>query len=108
MLAESYVVTARAKGLREMAVVGRHVMKNALIPVITVIGLQTGWLLNGAVLVEVVFGWPGLGRYTVDSIASVDFPAVMGVTLLIAVAFTLINLLVDIAYGLVDPRIRMQ
>ena len=103
---EDYVRTARAKGLTEQAVVSRHVLKNAIIPVITMLGIQFGYLLGGTIVVEVVFGWPGIGQYAIGSITSVDFPAIMSVTVVISVFFVLTNLLVDILYFYVDPRLR--
>jgi peptide/nickel transport system permease protein len=105
VLGADFVRTARAKGLRERAVIYRHALHNAALPVLTTFGTQIGFLLGGAILVEVIFQWPGMGRYAVSSITSVDFPAIMGVTLASATTFVLINLLVDLAYMLVDPRI---
>lgn len=101
-----YIRTARAKGLAEKVVITRHALKNALIPVVTVIGLQTGTLLGGAVLTEIVFAWPGIGRLLVEAILSRDYPVVQGVVLLVATTFILINLIVDIIYSYLDPRIR--
>jgi len=101
-----YIRTARAKGLTEKMVISRHALKNALIPVVTVIGLQTGTLLGGAVLTEIVFAWPGIGRLLVESILSRDYPVVQGVVLLVATLFIFINLIVDIIYSYLDPRIR--
>ncbi len=106
VLAHDYVRTARAKGLREGRVVNRHALRNALLPVITVVGLQFGFLLGGAITTEVVFAWPGAGRLIVDAIRQRDFPIVQGGVLLIAASFVLINLLVDLSYALLDPRIR--
>ena len=103
-----YVRTARAKGLAERLVVGRHALKNALIPVVTVIGLQMGLLLGGAVLTEIVFAWPGVGRLLVDGILARDYPVIQGVVLVIAAMFILVNLVVDIIYVYLDPRIRYQ
>lgn len=103
---QEYVQTARAKGLRDRAVLVQHALKNALIPVITVVGLQVGQLLSGAVLTETVFAWPGIGRFLVDSIEARDFPIVQGGVLLTAVTFVVVNLIVDLLYGVVDPRIR--
>ena len=105
-LAEDYVRTARAKGLSERQVVVGHALKNALIPVVTVIGLQLGTLIGGAVITEYVFALPGVGRLVVDAVFARDYPLVQGVVLLIAVGFILSNLLVDLLYGWVDPRIR--
>jgi ABC-type dipeptide/oligopeptide/nickel transport system permease component len=105
-LDEDYIQTARAKGLHERVVITRHALKNALIPVLTVVGLQFGTLLGGAVLTETVFNLPGLGRLLVDSINYQDYPVIQGCVLLICFVFIVINLLVDISYALVDPRIR--
>jgi hypothetical protein len=105
VLGQDYVRTARAKGLGGWAVVVRHALKNALIPVITIFGLQFGNLLAGAVIVETVFSRPGLGRLLVGGILAKDFPLVQGTVLFVATTYVLINVLVDIAYGLVDPRI---
>jgi peptide/nickel transport system permease protein len=106
VLGQDYVRTARSKGLAEAAVVWRHALRNALIPTVTIVGLQFGYMLGGAVLVEVVFAWPGLGRYLVQSIASRDYPAVQGVVLVVTAGYVLVNLLVDLACGALDPRIR--
>ena len=107
VLGQDYVRTARAKGLAWWGVVVRHALKNALIPVITIFGLQFGNLLAGAVIVETVFSRPGLGRVIVGAILAKDFPLVQGAVLFVASAYVVINALVDIAYGLVDPRIRV-
>ena len=104
-LSQPYVRTARAKGLREKRVVLRHAFRNALIPVVTMLGIQIGFLLSGAVLVEVVFTWPGLGRYAVESVLSFDFYAVIGAALVIAVIFVVSNTIVDLLYMQLDPRI---
>ncbi|MBI4575902.1 MAG: ABC transporter permease [Planctomycetes bacterium] len=101
-----FVRTARAKGLPARAVVLRHVLPNALIPVVTIAGLQFGYLLGGAVLTETVFSWPGLGTYTYDAIANKDLPAIQGVVLLFAVVFVAVNTAVDLAYAALDPRVR--
>ncbi len=106
VLRQDYIRTARAKGVPELRVLRRHALRNALIPVLTVIGLQFGELLGGAVLTETVFGWPGIGRLLVDSIFSRDYPMVQGIVLVFAFLFALVNLLVDLLYGLLDPRIR--
>jgi len=105
-LAEDYVRTARAKGLSEARVVRRHVLRNALIPVVTVLGLQLGTLVGGAVITEYVFALPGVGRLVVDAVFARDYPLVQGVVLLIALAFIVCNLVVDVLYGWIDPRIR--
>lgn len=108
VIRQDYIRTARAKGQIERLVVNRHALKNALIPIITVIGLQFGGLLGGAVLTESVFSIPGVGRLMVDAIAMRDFPVVQGGVLFIALTFSVVNLAVDILYGFVDPRIKSQ
>jgi peptide/nickel transport system permease protein len=105
-LGEDYVRTARAKGLSEGVIVRRHAYRNALIPVLTVIGLEFGALLGGAVVTERVFSWPGVGKLTVDAIAARDYQVTQGVVLLIGVVFVVLNLAVDVIYAVVDPRIR--
>ncbi|HOE35500.1 MAG: ABC transporter permease [Chloroflexi bacterium] len=105
VLQEDYIRTASAKGLSERVVLYRHALKNAFLPVITIIGIQAGSLLAGAVLTETIFSWPGIGKWVYDSILGRDYPIVQGVTLLIAIIFLLVNLLVDISYALLDPRI---
>jgi peptide/nickel transport system permease protein len=105
-LGKDYVTTARAKGLPERVVVKRHVRRNALIPIITITGLQLGTLLSGAVLTERVFSWPGLGTYMVDAALRVNHSVLMGCMLLFVVIFVLVNLIVDMLYGVIDPRIR--
>ena len=105
-LTEDYVRTARAKGLSEWRVMRGHVLRNALIPVVTVLGLQLGTLIGGAVITEYVFALPGVGRLVVDAVFARDYPLVQGVVLLIAVGFIVSNLLVDLLYGLIDPRLR--
>jgi len=106
VLRQDYVRTARAKGVAEHRVVLRHALRNALLPTVTVIGLAYGSLLSGAVLTETIFSWPGLGRYATNSVTSVDIPAVLGVTLVIAVIYSVANLVVDILYAYLDPQIR--
>ena len=103
---QDYIQTARAKGLREHSVIYKHALRNALIPTLTVIGLSYGELLGGAVATELIFAWPGMAHYVVGSMRTLDFPAVMGVTLVIALVYILVNLLVDISYAFIDPRIR--
>jgi len=105
---QDYIRTARAKGLMERVVLVRHALKNALIPVATVVGIEFGYLLGGAVITETVFSRPGLGRLLVTSINSRDFPVVQGTLMLLAGSFVLVNLLVDILYGFLDPRIRYE
>ena len=106
VLGEDYVRTARAKGLSAMRVIGLHALRNALIPVITTIGLQVGVLLAGAILTETIFSWPGIGKWMVDSIFRRDYPSVQGGLLMIAGIVMLVNLIVDLLYGLINPRIR--
>ena len=103
-----YIRTARAKGLQEIRVIIHHALRNALIPVVTSVGLQFGFALSGAVLVETVFSWPGIGRLLVDSIKLKDTPLVLGVVVFMAVSFTIINLVIDILYAFLDPRIKTQ
>ena len=105
VLGQDYLRTARAKGLEDRLVVVRHALKNALIPIVTAIGLQFGSLISGAFLTETVFGRPGLGRYVVAAIGARDYPAIQGTVLVVAIGFVLINLLVDVAYAAIDPRI---
>ncbi|MDA8441629.1 MAG: ABC transporter permease [Peptococcaceae bacterium] len=105
-LQQDFIRTARAKGISESRVIYKHALRNGLIPIITVIGLQLGSLLGGAVLTETVFSWPGIGAYTVACILKSDFPVVQGVVLLVAAIFVLVNLCVDVIYGLLDPRIK--
>ena len=104
-LDQDYIRTARAKGLRRRRVVYRHALRNALIPTTTLMGLQVGNLLGGAFLVEIVFSWPGIGFYSVQAIRAFDYAAIMGVTIIIAVAYTMVNLVVDVLYVVLDPRI---
>ncbi len=106
VLSRDYVRTARAKGLRGLNVVYRHALKNALLPVITVVGVQFGALLGGAIVIEVVFSWPGVGRLIVNAISQRDFPVVQGSVLMLAIVFATVNLVVDLSYSLVNPRIR--
>lgn len=108
VLGRQYVRTARAKGLAEWAVVLRHALRNALIPVVTVIGLQFGTLLGGTVIIEQIFALPGIGRYALEGINLRDYPVVQGAVLAIALSFTLVNLFVDMCYGFLDPRIRYE
>jgi len=105
-LQQDYVLTERALGLPKRLILFKYVFKNAFISTLTVIGLYFGWLLSGSVLVETIFDWPGIGLYATTSIISLDFQPIMGVTLIIGVTFMLVNLTVDLLYGLFDPRIR--
>ncbi len=108
VLGQDFVRTARAKGLRDRIVVIRHVLRNALVPVITIIGIQFGALLGGAVIVESVFSRPGLGRYTVTAIEQRDFPQIQGIVLFAAAIYVFVNLAVDLTYAVIDPRIRYR
>ncbi len=105
-LSQDYIRTARAKGIIEGKVIRKHALSNALIPIVTVIGIQLGSLMGGAVLTETVFAWPGIGKYTVEAIMKSDFPIVQGVVLLVAFIFVMMNLIVDIIYAFLDPRIK--
>ena len=108
VLRQDYVRTARAKGLREAVVVGRHALRNALVPVVTVVGVQVGLLIGGSVITETVFAYPGVGQLVVSAIAARDTPLVQGCVLVTASGFILVNLLVDVSYVLIDPRIRLS
>jgi ABC-type dipeptide/oligopeptide/nickel transport system permease component len=107
-LSSDYVRTARAKGLSPAAVLFRHAFRNALIPILTILGLQFGTLLAGAIVTETIFSWPGIGRLTVQAIGARDYPLLQGCILLIAVTYVFVNLLTDAVYALVDPRVRLQ
>jgi peptide/nickel transport system permease protein len=107
VLGLDYIRTARAKGVKERGVVLKHALRNAMLPLVTIIGLQFGALLGGAVLTETVFGLPGVGKFLVDSIFARDYPVVQGFTLVIAVMFVIVNLVVDISYAYLDPRVRL-
>lgn len=108
VLRQDYIRTARAKGLREFKVIYYHALPNAMLPIVTIIGLQFGTLIGGAVLTETVFAWPGIGRLLVDSIGFRDYPVIQGTVLVIAVGFVLTNLLIDILYAYLDPRIQYR
>lgn len=108
VLPEDYVRTARAKGLSQRVVLLKHVWRNASIPVLTLLGLQLGYFLGGSVVIETVFGWPGMGRLSVQAILNRDFPLVQGTIVVFAVVYVLVNLLVDVGYGVIDPRIRAR
>jgi peptide/nickel transport system permease protein len=108
VLREDYIRTATAKGQRERTVLARHALRNALLPVVTIIGLQTGSLLAGAILTETIFSWPGIGKWVYDAILGRDYPVVQGGTLLIAFVFVLANLAVDLSYAFLDPRIQYE
>ena len=107
ILKQDFIRTAKSKGLSKRVVIYRHALKNALIPVVTIIGLSFGSLLSGAVLTETIFSWPGLGRYIVNALLVLDYPAVTGGTLFIAFIYSLANLVVDISYAVLDPRMRV-
>lgn len=108
VLGEDYIRTARSKGLRERSMIVRHALRNALIPLVTVMGLQLGSLLGGAVIVEQVFAWPGVGRLAVTAISARDYPIIQAVVLVVSSVFVAINLTVDLLYAFLDPRIRYQ
>ncbi len=106
VLGQEYIRTARAKGLANLVVVQRHALKNAILPIITVLGLDLGGFLGGAVITETIFAWPGVGQLAMQSIYSRDYPVVQATVLLVATGYVLINLLVDVAYAYLNPRIR--
>jgi len=108
VLAEDFIRVARAKGLAERTVIMKHALKNGLLPVVTALGMSFGYLLGGTVIVETIFAWPGMGRFVVDSIASRDYPIIQGFVLFMAFIFVLVNLLVDISYHFLDPRIKLD
>tara|TARA_Y100001949_G_scaffold152310_1_gene138616 strand:- start:765 stop:1100 length:336 start_codon:yes stop_codon:yes gene_type:complete len=108
VLSQDYVRTARAKGLSEYSIIMKHAMRNAWLPVVTIIGLEFGFMLSGVVVVEVVFAWPGLGRTVFDAIANRDIPLVQASVVVIAILVILINLITDIIYAKLDPRIRLS
>ena len=108
VLRADYIRTARSKGLRERVITVRHAFKNASLPVVTTIGLQVGFLLSGAILTETIFSWPGIGRWVFESILNRDYPIVQGMSLIIAVIFVVVNLIVDLVYGALDPRINYK
>ena len=106
VLGEDYIRTARAKGLSPFRVTMKHALRNALIPVVTVIGLQVGTLLSGAILTETIFAWPGIGKWLIEAIGRRDYPVVQGGLLMIATIVIFVNLLVDLTYGIINPRVR--
>jgi glutathione transport system permease protein len=105
---EDFVRTARAKGVPERLVIVKHCLRNALIPVVTMMGLQFGFLLGGSIVVEVVFNWPGLGRLLVDAVSMRDYPVIQGLVLLFSLEFIIINLVVDVLYAVINPTIRFK
>ena len=107
VLGRDYVTTARAKGLAERTVLVRHALRNALLPVVTTLGLEVGLLLTGSALVETVFAWPGIGRLLFDSIAARDYPVIQGIFLLVTIFVVAANWLTDVLYSVLDPRIRL-
>ena len=108
VLSQDYVRTARAKGLAERQVILKHALRNALLPVVTIVGLQFGTLLGGAILTETIFSWPGIGSYIYEGILNRDYPVVQAGVLVVATSFVLINLIVDLSYALLDPRIQYR
>jgi peptide/nickel transport system permease protein len=108
VLRQDFIRTERAKGLSERAVIYKHAVRNAMIPVLTVIGLNFGLLLSGAILTETVFSWPGLGRLVVESVYERDYPLVVGCILVFAIVFVIVNLITDILYPYIDPRIKYE
>jgi dipeptide transport system permease protein len=106
VLSEDYVRTARAKGLPPWRVIGLHALRNAMIPVVTVIGLSVGALMAGAVLTETIFSWPGVGKWLIEGIARRDYPSLQGGVMLVSSVVILVNLVVDVLYGVINPRIR--
>jgi peptide/nickel transport system permease protein len=106
VLNEDYIRTARAKGLRESAIVINHALRNASLPIITILGLQLGTLLGGAVITEIIFAWPGIGQLTIESIQRRDYPLVQACILLISLSYVMVNTFTDILYGWLDPRVR--
>ena len=108
VLDEEYISTARAKGLAERIVMWKHAFRNALIPVVTMVGLQFGFLLGGSVVVETVFAWPGLGRFMIEAVAVRDYPVLQALLLLYSFHFVFINLVVDMVYALINPEIRYE
>ncbi len=108
VIQSDYITTARAKGVRESRVVLKHAFRNALIPVVTIVGLQIGGLLAGSIITETIFAWPGIGRLVIQAINARDYPLVQGCVLVIALGYVLVNFLTDLLYGLIDPRIRYE
>lgn len=108
VIRQDFIRTERAKGLPERMVIYRHALRNALIPIVTVVGMEFGLLLGGAILTETIFAWPGLGRYTVDAVYARDYPAIQGAVLFIACVFVVVNLVTDILYAMINPRIRYR
>lgn len=108
VLNEEFVMTLKAKGLRRKMILFKHILRNASLPILTMIGLDFGYLLGGAVVMETIFAWPGIGKYAMDAISQNDFPAVQGAVLILSMMFMLINLVVDLLYGVLDPRVSLE
>jgi peptide/nickel transport system permease protein len=108
VMQKDYIRTARSKGLKSRSVVVRHALKNGLLPTITQLGLLVGWAMSGSILVENIFSWGGLGTYAWIGINRLDLPVILGITLLTTLVFVIINLIVDVSYGFLDPRINLQ
>lgn len=108
VLNEEFVMTLKAKGLRRKMILFKHILRNASLPILTMIGLDFGYLLGGAVVTETIFAWPGIGKYAMDAISQKDFPAVQGAVLILSMMFMLINLVVDLLYGVLDPRVSLE
>ena len=108
VIRQDYIDTARAKGVKESVITVRHQLKNAMIPIVTAVELQFGVLLGGSVMTESVFSWPGVGRFVVEAIKGKDIPCVLGSVVMLSIMFTIVNLLVDILYAFIDPRIKSQ
>jgi len=108
VISQEYIITARAKGLSEVRIILKHTLKNALVPVITIVGLQFGALLAGAIITETIFSWPGIGRLLIQAINTRDYPLIQGCVLLISISYVLINLITDIGYSYIDPRIKLK
>jgi peptide/nickel transport system permease protein len=107
VMRHTFIITARAKGLKEADVITKHALKNAMIPTVTVIGLQVGALLGGVFLIEIIFDWPGMGLYAIRSIMELDYFAIMGVTVVVSIIYVLVNFVVDMIYAILDPRISL-
>ena len=107
-LHQDYVIGARARGLSEKAILWKHILPNAILPLITLLGMSIGWLLGGVAVIETVFSWPGIGKMAVQAITMRDYPLIEGIVLWIATAYTVINFLVDLSYSYLDPRIKKE
>ena len=107
-LNERYILSAKASGLSERLITYRYALKNTLIPTLSVLGLSFAYMITGTFLIEIIFSWPGMGRYIVTAIMSIDYPVIMGVTILAAFAFVVVNMIIDILQAVIDPRIRLE